>query len=88
MTISAALVLYAVIWFLMLFVILPLKLVSQNESGDVTDGTPASAPINPNLKRKMLLVTGIAIAIWIPICLIIVFEILTLSHLDFYGILN
>ena len=84
MTISAAFVLYAVIWFLILFIILPLNLISQAESGTTTSGTPSSAPTNPNLKRKMLWTTMIAIIIWCPICLIILFELIPLQDLNFY----
>jgi predicted secreted protein len=88
MTISAAFVLYAVIWFLTLFIVLPLKLTSQRESGSIIDGTPASAPINPQIKTKMFWVSIITTIIWIPICLIIIFGIVTISDLDFYGKLN
>ncbi|MEE2774564.1 MAG: DUF1467 family protein [Pseudomonadota bacterium] len=84
MTISAALVLYAVLWFLILFIILPLKIKTQEEIGNVTDGTPASAPENPKIKTKMLWVTFISAIIWIPIFLIIVFELVTISDLNFF----
>ena len=84
MTISAAFVLFAVIWFLTLFIILPLNITTQNDLGNVTDGTPSSAPTNPRLKRKMLLTTLITVTLWIPICLIIIFEVITISDLNFY----
>ena len=88
MTISAACVLFAVIWFLVLFIILPLKLVSQSETGHITSGTPPSAPENPNLKRKIILTTFIAFIVWSPLCVIIVFELITMKDLDFYGFLD
>ncbi|MDG2473668.1 MAG: DUF1467 family protein, partial [Paracoccaceae bacterium] len=53
MTISAAFVLFAVIWFLTLFIILPLNIKTQNDFGTVIHGTPSSAPTNPHVKRKM-----------------------------------
>ena len=56
MTISAAFVLFAVIWFLTLFILLPLNLKTQEEIGSIVDGTPSSAPTNPKVKKKMFLI--------------------------------
>ena len=44
MTIVSGIVLYAIIWFMTLFVILPFRLKSQGDEGDTTPGTHASAP--------------------------------------------
>ena len=85
MTISAAFVLYAVIWFLTLFVILPLNLKTQNDVGTVLNGTPPSAPVNPQIKNKMFWTTVIATLLWVPVCSIIIFEIITITDLNFYG---
>ncbi len=85
MTISAAFVLFAVIWFLTLFVVLPLNIITQNDLGNVADGTPPSAPTNPQLKRKMLWTTVITVAIWIPLCVIIIFGFVTISDINFYS---
>ena len=84
MTISAALVLFAVIWFLTLFIILPLNIRTQNEQGTIAQGTPASAPTNPNMKAKMLWTTIVATLIWLPVCSIIIFEIITIADVNFY----
>ena len=84
MTISAAFVLFAVIWFLTLFIILPLNIKTQNDFGTVIHGTPSSAPTNPHVKRKMFWTTIITTLIWIPICLIIIFEIVTIADINFY----
>jgi predicted secreted protein len=85
MTISAAFVLYAVIWFLTLLVILPLNLKTQNDIGTVSNGTPPSAPEDPRIKNKMFWTTVITTLMWIPVCLIIIFEVITISDLNFYG---
>ena len=85
MTISAAFVLLAVIWFLTLFIMLPLNIKTQKELGKTEHGTPSSAPTNPNLKRKIFWTTVIATMIWIPVCLIIILEIVTISDIDFYN---
>ncbi len=49
---TAALVLYAVIWFMVLFITLPIGLRTQGEEGEVVPGTHASAPANFSFKRK------------------------------------
>lgn len=85
MTISAAFVLFAVIWFLLLFIILPLRIKTQNDLGNTIEGTPASAPTNPRVKIKMFWTTVLTTIIWIPLCLIIMFEIISISDLNFYN---
>lgn len=85
MTISAAFVLFAVLWFLLLFIALPLKLKTQSEVGKIIEGTPLSAPDNPQVKKKMIWVSAITFILWIPICLIIMSGIVSISDLDFYG---
>ena len=57
MTITGALVLYAVLWVLGMLIALPLGLQTQGDTGHQADDTPASTPLNPNLGRKALRVT-------------------------------
>ena len=45
MTITASLILFAVTWFMVFFIILPLRVTSQAEAGHVEPGTPRSAPL-------------------------------------------
>ncbi len=80
----AAIVVYLVIWFMCLFVILPLRLRSQHEAGDVVPGTPASAPENPHLRRKFMWVTILATAIWVPIVAIIISGVIGIEDIDFF----
>ena len=65
MTITASLVLFAIFWFILLFVTLPLKIKTQQETGKQTPGTPPSAPEDPQIKTKMLWVTVVAFCLWI-----------------------
>lgn len=84
MTISAILVMFAVIWFMTLFVVLPIGLQTQEEAGEVVPGTHASAPADANLKKKCLWVTLITIPIWILVCGIIVSGWVTMDMFDIY----
>ena len=54
---------YFIIWWVVLFVTLPLGVKSQIENQDVTLGTDHGAPTRPRLLRKMLLTTVISFAI-------------------------
>lgn len=85
MAITSALVLLAVIWFILLFIVLPLRLTTQSEAGEVVPGTPASAPTNPNLKRKAKIVTLIALPLWAIVCWLILSGTLTIDDFDLYS---
>ena len=64
MNLTGGIVLYAVLWFLTLFVLLPIGERSQREAGAVTPGTPEGAPERPQLRRKMLWTTAISAVLW------------------------
>ncbi len=85
MTITAAIVLFAVIWFLTLFVVLPIGLRTQGEAGEVAPGTPSSAPANPRMRRKFFWVTLIAVALWLPICAVLIWGGLSVRDIDIWG---
>ena len=60
MTIASALALYFVIWWTVLFVVLPFGVRSQAEMGEITQGTEPGAPALPGLLRKALITSVIA----------------------------
>ena len=64
MNLTGGIVLYAVLWFLTLFVLLPIGEVSQEEAGEGVPGTPSGAPHRPRIGRKMLWATAIAAVLW------------------------
>ena len=84
MGITSALVLFAVLWFLTLFVVLPFRLETQGDRGEVTQGTPQSAPAEINMRRKMKITTIIAFCLWVPLCAIIVTGAITIDDVDLY----
>ena len=86
MAVPSALVVFAVLWFLVLFVVLPLRMQSQGDAGDVVPGTPASAPSNPQMRRKFLITTIVAFCLWVPICLGIISGVLSVDNFDLYSV--
>ena len=82
MGVSGALVLYAVIWALTFYCLLPLGIRSQSEARHVVRGTPSSAPAEPGLRRKVLRATLIATALWAVAALGIVLDLIPLDLLE------
>ena len=71
MTITSIIVLLSVYWFIILFIVLPINVTTQNDERNVIEGTAPSSPVNPNLKRKFFITTIVSIILWIPTCLAI-----------------
>lgn len=84
MQITSALVVFAVLWFLTLFCVLPYRMRSQGDEGAVVPGTPASAPSDPQMGRKFRITTLIAFALWVPICLAIIYGYLSVDTINLY----
>ena len=83
MTIFNGAVLYAMLWFLSLFVVLPLRLTTQGEAGKVVQGTPESAPADPQMKRRLWIATIVSAAIWLPIAGVIISGVVSIDDIDF-----
>lgn len=60
MSLISAIAIYFIIWWLVLFVVLPFGVRSQTEAGAVTLGTDHGAPARPRLGRKFAITTLIA----------------------------
>ena len=88
MSVAAALVLYLVVWFVVLFVTLPIGRRTQGEEGEVAPGTPQSAPANFNAKRTLVIVSVIAFAVWAVVAGIIVSGWISVRDFDVRGILD
>lgn len=82
MNLTGAIVLYAVLWFLTLFVLLPFGEKSQAEAGEIVPGTPAGAPSNPQLKRKAIWATIIAAVLWAVIAWVILGGVVTRADIE------
>jgi predicted secreted protein len=85
MTITAAIVLFAVVWFMVFFVVLALRFESQADTGNVVPGTPKSAPSTENVGRKARVTTVVAAVIWAVLAGIILSGAITVRDFDFMG---
>lgn len=84
MAITSALVLFAIIWFMTLFIVLPLRLKTQADVGKVARGTPASAPVDPQLKKRALIVTAITVVVWSILMVVILSGVITVEDFDWF----
>jgi len=84
MAITSALVLFAIFWFLFLFIALPIKLETQSDRGLRLEGTPGSAPEVTHLRRKFFWVTVATLVLWIPTCAIIISGVISVDDFDLF----
>ncbi|MBP0482439.1 DUF1467 family protein [Sagittula salina] len=82
MGLTSGIVLYAVIWFMTFLVVIPIRIQTQGDKGDVVPGTHAGSPEKHNLKRKALITTGIAAVLWAICATIILGELISVRDLD------
>lgn len=85
MTITGAIVMFAVIWFMSLLIALPLGLRTHGDEGTTDEITPAFAPVNLNMKRKLLRVTIVTVILWGPLCLLIYSGWIGIDDVDIWG---
>ena len=64
MSLLAAFAVYFVIWWTVLFCVLPLGIRSQAEAGEVIHGTEPGAPVAPQLVRKALITSVVSLVVF------------------------
>ncbi|MBL4595967.1 MAG: DUF1467 family protein [Robiginitomaculum sp.] len=60
-----SLAVFFVIWWVVLFTVLPFGIRGQWEDGDTVAGTEPGAPVKTNLRRKFIITTIIAALIFV-----------------------
>ena len=67
MSLATALAIYFIIWWVVLFAVLPWGVRSQHESGSIVPGSDPGAPSIPKLKQKLVwttIVAAVVFALW------------------------
>lgn len=78
MGIAQGLILYAMIYWLAIFIVLPFGIKTPET---VEEGHATGAPSHPNMKRKFIITAIVTAVIWLGIFLAIKFDVI-----DFYAI--
>lgn len=81
MNLTGGAVLFASLWFLTLFVVMPIGQKSQADMGEVMPGTPAGAPSGLRWRRKLLITTLVTSALWGVIAWLILGGVITRDHI-------
>ncbi len=84
MGVSSGIVLFMVIWFMTFLIVLPIRIQTQGDVGDVVPGTHAGSPEHHHLKKKAWITTGAAILLWLIVAGIILFDVITVRDIDFF----
>ncbi|TWI35103.1 DUF1467 family protein [Paracoccus sulfuroxidans] len=82
MSLTGGFVLYATLWFLVLFVVVPIGQKSQADAGHVVPGTPAGAPHDLRFMRKCIITTVITTILFGIIAWVIFADIITRADLE------
>ena len=88
MTITGALILFSVTWFMVFLCILPTRQISQIAAGEVVPGSASSAPVDPQIGRKAKLTTLITVILWLAMCGIILSGWISIRDTDVFNLLQ
>ena len=80
MSIPLGIALFFVIWWIVLFAVLPFFIRPQSETGKVVPGTSASAPAHFHLMRAAQVNTGVAVAVFLLVWACIELDIFGISQ--------
>ncbi|MGB0439916.1 MAG: DUF1467 family protein [Paracoccaceae bacterium] len=85
MSITSAIVLFAVIWFMTFLIVIPFRIQTQGDLGKIVEGTQAGAPEHHHLKKKAWITTGISAVVWAVVFGTIVSGAITVRDLDMFN---
>ncbi len=78
----SALVLFAIVWFMVFLVILPIRIQTQGDLKDIVPGTHAGAPEHHHLGKKAIWCTVISLALWGSFVAIILSGVISVDDLE------
>ncbi|RNF36124.1 DUF1467 family protein [Paracoccus methylarcula] len=87
MNLTGGIVLYAVLWFLTLFIVVLIGQRSQADAGEVVPGTPAGAPADFVIGPKLIWTTVIAGVIWAVIAWVILGGVIGREELERFDLI-
>ena len=86
MNLETSLATYLIVWWVVLFSVLPVGVVSHAEAGiEAPGGGDPASPVNPNLKRKFITTTWISALVFAPFWVATYFHWISLDMLRRLG---
>jgi len=80
----SGLVLLAVIWTVVFFIVLPLRLETQGDKGEIVPGTHASSPADFSFKKKAKITSIVAVTIWLVIAGVLLSGTVSVRDIDWF----
>ena len=81
MPITTAVAIFFLIWWVVLFAVLPWGIRSQHEGGEIVPGTDPGAPAVPKLGRKLIWTTLVSVVVFVAFYVVYSDRLLTLEGL-------
>jgi predicted secreted protein len=81
MPVTTAIAIFFLIWWIVLFAVLPWGVRSQAEGGEVAPGTDPGAPAIPDLRRKLIWTTVVSAGVFAVCYVVYVERLVTLDGL-------
>ncbi len=89
MNLTGAIVLYAVIWFMTFYIVLPIRIRrTQADEGSVVPGTPAGAPAREEVGKVAKLTTLVATLLWLAVAGVILSGWIGIDDMDVLNIMG
>jgi len=82
MSLTTAIAIYFVLWWLTLFAVLPWGVQSQHESGDISPGSEPGAPALPRIAAKLLWTTIVSAIVFALLYVVYAYRLITLEDID------
>lgn len=85
MDLFSMVVVYLLVWWVTLFAVLPTGVRGQAEDGHIVKGTEPGAPVESQMKRKLIMTTIISAVVWAIICAVIISGIIDWEKFSIYN---
>lgn len=71
LTVGGATALYFIVWWTLLFAVLPVRIRSQAEVGEVAEGSEPGAPANPALRERAIWTTIVSAVVFVGLAAVL-----------------
>jgi predicted secreted protein len=79
---ASGVLVFVLIWVVVFLVAVQIRPHTQDDAGEIVPGTPASAPRNFDMKKKLRITTLVAVVVWAAVAWVITSGVATLDDLD------